>query len=133
VPQQRDEYLTHNINNGLLFKLRDDPRVTPVGAFIRRLSIDELPQLLNVLKGDMSLVGPRPLPVGADAFEQREMGRHALLPGITGLWQVEGANALTYDDMIDLDLTYVVTRSFSFDIWLLARTVPALLIRRSAC
>jgi exopolysaccharide biosynthesis polyprenyl glycosylphosphotransferase len=129
----RDSYLAHNVNTGLLFKLDDDPRITPVGSFIRRFSIDELPQLLNVLKGDMSLVGPRPLPVGADAFEQREMGRHALLPGITGLWQVEGANALTYDDMIDLDLTYVVTRSFSFDIWLLARTVPALLIRRSAC
>jgi lipopolysaccharide/colanic/teichoic acid biosynthesis glycosyltransferase len=115
----------------LLFKLQDDPRITPVGLLIRRLSIDELPQLFNVLKGDMSLVGPRPLPVGADEFEQQAMGRHALLPGITGLWQVEGANALTYFDMIDLDLTYVVTRSFAVDLWILARTLPALLVRRS--
>jgi exopolysaccharide biosynthesis polyprenyl glycosylphosphotransferase len=127
----RNAFLAHNINNGLLFKLPDDPRVTPIGAFIRRLSIDELPQLLNVLKGEMSLVGPRPLPVGADEFEQQAMGRHALLPGITGLWQVEGANALTYYDMIDLDLTYVVTRSFNLDLWLLARTLPALMVRRS--
>jgi exopolysaccharide biosynthesis polyprenyl glycosylphosphotransferase len=129
----RDAYLAHNVNTGLLFKLHDDPRITPIGSLLRRFSIDELPQLFNVLKGDMSLVGPRPLPVGADEFEQREMGRHALLPGITGLWQVEGANALTYHDMIDLDLTYVVTRSFSFDLWLLTRTVPALLVRRSPC
>jgi lipopolysaccharide/colanic/teichoic acid biosynthesis glycosyltransferase len=127
----RDAYLGHNVNNGLLFKLQDDPRITPVGLLIRRLSIDELPQLFNVLKGDMSLVGPRPLPVGADEFEQQAMGRHALVPGITGLWQVEGANALTYFDMIDLDLTYVVTRSFAVDLWILARTLPALLVRRS--
>jgi lipopolysaccharide/colanic/teichoic acid biosynthesis glycosyltransferase len=129
---QRDEYVANNINNGLLFKLRDDPRITPVGTFIRRLSIDELPQLLNVLKGDMSLVGPRPLPVAAEEFDQLAMARHAINPGITGLWQVEGANALPYHDMIDLDLIYVITRSFRSDLSLLARTLPALLIRRSA-
>jgi lipopolysaccharide/colanic/teichoic acid biosynthesis glycosyltransferase len=129
---QRDEYVANNVNSGLLFKLRDDPRITPVGTFIRRLSIDELPQLLNVLKGDMSLVGPRPLPVAAEEFDQLAMARHAINPGITGLWQVEGANALPYHDMIDLDLIYVITRSFRSDLSLLARTLPALLIRRSA-
>jgi lipopolysaccharide/colanic/teichoic acid biosynthesis glycosyltransferase len=130
--EQLDGYLARNINTGLLFKIRDDPRVTPVGGFIRRLSIDELPQLINVLRGDMSLVGPRPLPVSAEEFEGPARGRHAVPPGITGPWQVEGGNALAYHDMVDLDLTYVATRNFAYDLQLLVRTIPALLIRRSA-
>src|SRR6266849_2411163 len=121
-----------NESNGPVFKMRLDPRVTPVGAFIRRYSLDELPQLINVLKGDMSLVGPRPLPVGADEFEEPARARHAVPPGITGPWQVEGGNALPYADMVDLDLTYVATRTLGYDLQLLARTLPALLIRRSA-
>jgi lipopolysaccharide/colanic/teichoic acid biosynthesis glycosyltransferase len=129
---QRDDYVGLNINTGLLFKLHDDPRVTPVGGLIRRLSIDELPQLINVLKGDMSLVGPRPLPVTADEFEEPARARHSVLPGITGPWQVEGGNALAYPDMVDLDLTYIATRSLGYDLQLLVRTVPALLNRRSA-
>ena len=130
--QQRDGYIDQNVNTGLLFKVPDDPRITPVGASIRRLSIDELPQLVNVLKGDMSLVGPRPLPVDPNEFDGPARARHAVPPGITGPWQVEGGNALDYSDMVDLDLTYIATRSFGYDLQLLARTVPALLTRRSA-
>jgi exopolysaccharide biosynthesis polyprenyl glycosylphosphotransferase len=129
---RRDDYAQDNVNNGLLFKLHDDPRVTPVGTIIRRLSIDELPQLVNVVKGDMSLVGPRPLPVDPTEFDTPAQRRHDVAPGITGLWQVEGANALPYEDMVRLDLTYIATRTFAYDLWLLARTVPALFIRRSA-
>jgi lipopolysaccharide/colanic/teichoic acid biosynthesis glycosyltransferase len=129
---KRAELLDQNINGGLLFKMHHDPRITPVGSVIRRLSIDELPQLVNVLKGDMSLVGPRPLPVDPDDFDGRDQARHAVPPGITGPWQVAGGNALDYTDMVDLDLTYVSTRSFWYDLTLIARTLPALLSRRSA-
>lgn len=130
---RRDEHLASNINtDGLLFKLENDPRITPVGAVIRRFSIDELPQLVNVIKGDMSLVGPRPLPVDPDEFDVAAQIRHKVAPGITGLWQVHGANALRYSDMVDLDLTYVTTRSMGLDLVLLARTLPAVIFRRAA-
>ncbi|MDQ6782606.1 MAG: exopolysaccharide biosynthesis polyprenyl glycosylphosphotransferase [Actinomycetota bacterium] len=129
---RRHEHLTSNINTeGLLFKLENDPRITPVGAVIRRFSIDELPQLVNVIKGDMSLVGPRPLPVDPDEFDVSAQIRHKVSPGITGLWQVHGANALRYADMVDLDLTYVTTRSMGLDLVLLARTLPAVVFRRA--
>jgi lipopolysaccharide/colanic/teichoic acid biosynthesis glycosyltransferase len=118
-----------NINDGLLFKLERDPRVTPVGRVIRRLSIDEMPQLWNVLRGDMSLVGPRPLPVPAEAFSPAERRRHDVLPGITGLWQVSGANELSYRQMIELDLAYVERRSLAGDIGIIVRTIPALMGR----
>src|SRR5206468_7645913 len=110
--QLNEHYAHANVANGLLFKLPDDPRVTPVGNLIRRLSIDELPQLFNVLMGDMSLVGPRPLPVSPEAFDAVALRRHLVRPGITGPWQVAGCNEVGYDDMIRLDLTYVATRSF---------------------
>ncbi|MHB1533934.1 MAG: sugar transferase, partial [Acidimicrobiales bacterium] len=128
----RHAHLTENVNSGLLFKLEDDPRITRVGAVIRRFSFDELPQLWNVLKGDMSLVGPRPLPVDPSEFDVEAQVRHQVLPGITGLWQVHGANALPYPDMLDLDLAYVTTRSLGVDLLLLAKTIPALLVRRAA-
>jgi lipopolysaccharide/colanic/teichoic acid biosynthesis glycosyltransferase len=118
--------------NGLLFKLPDDPRVTPVGNLIRRFSIDELPQLVNVLVGDMSLVGPRPLPVDPDEFDAIAAKRHCVRPGITGPWQVGGGHALGYDDMIKLDLGYVDTWSLRHDLWLLLMTIPTVLVRRSA-
>ncbi|MDQ2724962.1 MAG: sugar transferase [Actinomycetota bacterium] len=128
----RNRHLASNINTGgLLFKLENDPRITPVGAVIRRFSVDELPQLFNVLKGNMSLVGPRPLPVEADEFDVAAQIRHKVAPGITGLWQVHGANALRYTDMVDLDLTYVTTRSMGLDLVLLARTLPAVIFRRA--
>ena len=129
--QQVDHSDSNFVNGGLLFKLAKDPRVTPVGGILRRLSIDELPQLLNVLLGDMSLVGPRPLAVEPEEFDIRAQIRHQAAPGITGMWQALGANALDYDDMLDLDLAYVATRSFGVDVLTLLRTVPAVLVRRS--
>jgi lipopolysaccharide/colanic/teichoic acid biosynthesis glycosyltransferase len=127
----REDLDSENMANGLLFKLRADPRITRVGRVIRRLSVDELPQLLNVLKGDMSLVGPRPLPVSPDDFTVDAHDRHLVPPGITGLWQVHGTNALAYPDMLDLDFSYLATRTLALDLTLIARTVPALLVRRS--
>lgn len=124
------DHLDANVNDGLLFKLRDDPRVTPVGRVLRRLSIDELPQLLNVLTGEMSLVGPRPLPVDPTEFDAAADRRHAVRPGITGPWQVSGANGLSYADMVALDLDYVARWSLRRDVVLLARTLPAVATRR---
>lgn len=124
------EYMHHNVHESLLFKMERDPRVTRFGDVIRRLSIDELPQLFNVLKGDMSLVGPRPLAADPCDFDTGAQIRHQVLPGITGLWQVHGANALPYADMVELDLTYVATRSLGTDLVLLLKTIPALLVRR---
>jgi exopolysaccharide biosynthesis polyprenyl glycosylphosphotransferase len=126
------EYLPRNVHRSLLFKVEGDPRITPVGNLIRRFSIDELPQLFNVLKGEMSLVGPRPLAVGADDFDTAAQIRHEVLPGITGLWQVNGGNALPYEDMVDMDLAYVTNHTLGLDLMLMARTIPALLVRRGA-
>lgn len=119
-----------NIHSGLLFKIDNDPRVTRVGRVLRRLHLDELPQLLNVVKGDMSLVGPRPLPVDPDEFTGPARLRHRVRPGITGPWQVLGGNTLDYDEMIELDLAYVATWSFATDLRLLAGTLGAVLSRR---
>ena len=130
--QLTDHYASANMANGLLFKLPEDPRVTPVGNLIRRLSIDELPQLINVLVGDMSLVGPRPLPVDPDEFDAEATRRHSVRPGITGPWQVAGGHVLSYDDMIKLDLAYVDSWSVRRDLWLLLMTIPTILVRRSA-
>jgi len=118
-----------NMTDGLLFKIHRDPRVTRVGRLIRRTSIDELPQLLNVVRGQMSLVGPRPLPVSPDDFDVADDRRHAVRPGITGFWQVSGGPALGYRDMIDLDLTYIRDWSLALDLRIMARTVPALVSR----
>jgi lipopolysaccharide/colanic/teichoic acid biosynthesis glycosyltransferase len=128
--EQREDYEHHNASDGLLFKLDGDPRVTRVGRLIRRTSIDELPQLVNVLLGQMSLVGPRPLPVAPDRFDAWDNERHAALPGITGYWQISGGTALGYDAMVRLDLAYIRNASLLLDLRLLARTVPALLHRR---
>jgi exopolysaccharide biosynthesis polyprenyl glycosylphosphotransferase len=125
------EVAAHNVTDGLLFKMRNDPRVTRVGAVIRRLSIDELPQLWNVLKGDMSLVGPRPLAAEASDFSVMDGRRHCVLPGITGYWQVAGGNGLTYQEMVKLDLAYIQNRSLWLDVRLLVKTIPALVHRRS--
>jgi lipopolysaccharide/colanic/teichoic acid biosynthesis glycosyltransferase len=113
-----------------LYKLVDDPRVTRVGAVLRRLSLDEVPQLLNVLKGDMSLVGPRPaLDFEADLFPDWAAPRYLVAPGVTGLWQVSGRNRLTMLQGLELDVEYVERRSFVVDLLILARTVPAVLGR----
>lgn len=118
-----------NMTDGLLFKIHRDPRVTRVGRLLRRTSIDELPQLLNVLRGDMSLVGPRPLPVKPEDFDVADDRRHAVRPGITGFWQVSGGPALGYRDMIDLDLAYIRDWSLKLDLRIMWRTLPALLAR----
>jgi exopolysaccharide biosynthesis polyprenyl glycosylphosphotransferase len=125
----RAELEASNVTDGLLFKLARDPRTTTVGALLRRTSIDELPQLWNVLRGDMSLVGPRPLHVEPESFGQLDAQRHAARPGITGYWQVSGGNGLTYKEMIKLDLAYVHNWSIWLDVRLLLRTFPALLNR----
>jgi exopolysaccharide production protein ExoY len=115
-------------------KLRRDPRVTPLGRFLRRASFDELPQLLNVLRGEMSLVGPRP--VTADELARYGSGTsayEAMRPGLTGLWQVRGRNDLRFDDRVALDRAYVAGWSLTGDLGILARTVPAVLFGRGAC
>ncbi|MDI6711722.1 MAG: sugar transferase [Anaerosomatales bacterium] len=122
-----------NEADGPLFKIKDDPRVTRVGKVLRRYSIDEFPQLINVLKGEMSLVGPRPpLPREVEAYGDREWQRMQVLPGMTGLWQVSGRSHLTFDEMIRLDLFYIENWSVAFDIALLVRTLPAVLAAHGA-
>lgn len=122
-----------NEGNGVLFKMKDDPRVTRVGKWIRRYSIDELPQLINVLKGDMSLVGPRPpLPKEVAAYEQHEHRRLLVKPGITGLWQVSGRSDLSWEESIRLDLYYVENWSPAQDLMILFRTLRAVLARDGA-
>jgi exopolysaccharide biosynthesis polyprenyl glycosylphosphotransferase len=114
-----------NETDGLLFKIAEDPRVTPVGRFLRRSSIDELPQLLNVLRGDMSLVGPRPLPVRDGDFTGDVRRRLLVRPGITGLWQVNGRSQLSWEDSVRLDLYYVENWSIALDLAILLRTAGA--------
>ncbi len=111
-----------NEGDGLLFKIKDDPRVTRIGRVLRRLSVDELPQLLNVLRGDMSLVGPRPLAVDGAAFVDHEHRRHLVKPGMTGLWQVSGREEQSWDDAVRLDLYYVENWSLALDLVILMRT-----------
>ncbi len=120
-------------NDGVTFKLRKDPRVTRVGEFIRKYSIDELPQFLNVLTGEMSLVGPRPaLPSEVAKYGERDMRRLAGKPGITGLWQVSGRADIPFQEMVELDVQYLETRSIWTDISLLLRTPMAVLAGRGA-
>ena len=113
-----------------LYKLENDPRVTKAGARMRRFSLDELPQLFNVLRGEMSLVGPRPvLAWEAEMFRQSDQRRFEVKPGITGLWQVKGRSRLSYREQLALDVEYVHRRSLAFDLAILAGTVPALFRR----
>jgi exopolysaccharide biosynthesis polyprenyl glycosylphosphotransferase len=118
---------------GVMFKLREDPRVTMVGKILRKFSIDELPQLLNVVKGDMSLVGPRPpLPEEVTRYEDWQFDRLEVPPGITGLWQVSGRADLSFDDAVRLDLFYIENWSLAYDLFIIAKTVPVLLSSRGA-
>jgi exopolysaccharide biosynthesis polyprenyl glycosylphosphotransferase len=122
-----------NEASGALFKIRHDPRLTRVGRFLRRYSLDELPQLLNVLAGKMSLVGPRPLPQrDFDQLEPWHKKRYLVLPGITGLWQVSGRSELDFDDLVRLDFLYLERWSVGLDLAILLKTVPAVLSRRGA-
>jgi lipopolysaccharide/colanic/teichoic acid biosynthesis glycosyltransferase len=112
-------------NGNKVYKLVDDPRITPLGRFLRRTSLDELPQLWNVLRGDMSLVGPRPcLPYEWELYQEWQRRRLDVLPGITGLWQVTGRSQVSFEEMVLLDLHYIANWSLGLDIALLAKTVP---------
>jgi exopolysaccharide biosynthesis polyprenyl glycosylphosphotransferase len=122
-----------NEATGPLFKIRDDPRMTPIGRVMRRYSIDELPQLFNVLLGQMSLVGPRPLPQrDYDRLDDWHKKRYLVMPGITGLWQVSGRADLDFDDLVRLDFLYLERWSVFLDLSILLKTVPAVLSRRGA-
>jgi exopolysaccharide biosynthesis polyprenyl glycosylphosphotransferase len=122
-----------NEASGALFKIRDDPRVTRVGRVLRSLSLDELPQLVNVFRGQMSLVGPRPLPVRDHALlEDWHKARYHVLPGMTGLWQISGRSGLSFDDLVRLDFTYLENWSIWYDVSIIAKTIPAVLARRGA-
>jgi exopolysaccharide biosynthesis polyprenyl glycosylphosphotransferase len=131
--QRQADLESLNEASGPLFKIRDDPRMTPVGRFLRRYSLDELPQLLNVLMGQMSLVGPRPLPQrDYDRLDDWHRKRYLVLPGITGLWQVSGRAELDFDDLVRLDFLYLERWSVGLDLTILLKTVPAVLMRRGA-
>jgi exopolysaccharide biosynthesis polyprenyl glycosylphosphotransferase len=122
-----------NEASGALFKIRLDPRITPLGRFLRRYSLDELPNLLNVLRGEMSLVGPRPLPLRDYALlDEWHRRRYNVLPGITGLWQVAGRSDLTFDDLVRLDFYYLENWSIWLDVSILVRTPSAVLRRHGA-
>lgn len=122
-----------NEAEGALFKIREDPRVTRVGRILRRLSLDEIPQVLNVLRGQMSLVGPRPLPLrDYRLLDDWHHARYSVLPGMTGLWQISGRSGLGFDDLVRLDFTYIENWSIWLDITIIAKTIPAVILRRGA-
>jgi exopolysaccharide biosynthesis polyprenyl glycosylphosphotransferase len=122
-----------NEKSGALFKIRHDPRLTRIGRILRRFSIDELPQLVNVVRGEMSLVGPRPLPMrDFERLEEWHKKRYLVLPGITGLWQVSGRSELDFDDLVRLDFLYLERWSMFLDMSILLKTIPAVLSRRGA-
>jgi exopolysaccharide biosynthesis polyprenyl glycosylphosphotransferase len=122
-----------NEADGALFKMRNDPRVTRVGVIMRRFSVDEMPQLFNVLRGEMSLVGPRPLPVrDYELLDDVQKNRYLVLPGLTGLWQVSGRSDLSFDELVRLDFYYIEYWSIWLDLTILARTVPVVVSGRGA-
>lgn len=122
-----------NEADGAIFKIREDPRITKPGAFLRRWSLDELPQLFNVLKGDMSLVGPRPLPQrDFERLDEWHKKRYLVLPGLTGLWQVSGRSELEFDDLVRLDFLYIERWSVFLDVIIILRTIPAVLRKHGA-
>jgi exopolysaccharide biosynthesis polyprenyl glycosylphosphotransferase len=131
--EQQDELEDENEASGALFKIRDDPRVTRVGKVLRRLSLDELPQLVNVLRGQMSLVGPRPLPLRDHAMlDDWHKARYLVLPGMTGLWQVSGRSELDFDELVRLDFLYLERWSVFLDLTIMLKTIPAVFRTRGA-
>ncbi|MEZ4703105.1 MAG: sugar transferase [Rhodothermales bacterium] len=119
--------------DGSMYKLNNDPRVTEFGRFLRKTSLDELPQLFNVLSGSMSLVGPRPpIPYEVSAYKSWHMQRLRVKPGVTGLWQVSGRSATTFDEMVRLDIDYIQRRSLALDVRILLKTIPAALNTKTA-
>lgn len=127
------DLLDRNEVEGAMFKMRDDPRVTRIGRFIRRHSIDEFPQFVNVLLGQMSVVGPRPpLPREIPGYSERDFRRLTVKPGLTGPWQVSGRSDLSFSEMVELDLDYIERRGFLYDLSLIARTVKVVLTGEGA-
>ncbi len=129
----KDTLLEQNESGGVIFKMKRDPRITRVGRVIRKLSIDELPQLFNVLKGDMSLVGPRPpVPREVAEYELSDRRRLEIIPGLTCLWQVSGRSDINFEGQVRLDVQYLESQSLIGDIILLLKTIPAVLSGRGA-
>lgn len=125
--------MAKNEAQGPIFKIKDDPRITPIGKFLRQSSLDEIPQLFNVLKGEMSLVGPRPpLPHEVDQYEDWQKGRLSVKPGMTGLWQVRGRSDISFDEGVLMDLYYIENWSLRLYFKILLRTIPAVLFSRGA-
>jgi len=131
--EMRDALAAQNEASGPLFKMQDDPRVTRVGKWLRKFSIDEFPQIINVLRGEMALVGPRPpLPEESEKYTDHHWRRMEVVPGMTGLWQVSGRSRLTFDEMIRLDLFYIENWSVGFDMSIILRTLPAVVLARGS-
>lgn len=129
----RNELEDLNETGGIIFKIKRDPRITRVGHFMRRYSLDELPQLYNVFKGDMSLVGPRPHPItDVSKYSLEHRRRFEITPGITCFWQVSGRSEIGFEKQVDLDLQYIQSQSFWLDIILLLKTIPAVIFGRGA-
>ncbi|MQR27468.1 sugar transferase [Leuconostoc mesenteroides] len=121
---KRDKLMDLNHTGGPIFKIQQDPRITKVGTFLRAHSLDEIPQFINVLKGDMSMVGPRPaLPEEVQEYTDAELTRLQVLPGLTGLWQVSGRSNLTYQEMISLDIAYIEDKNIILDLVIIWKTV----------
>lgn len=130
---KKDQLMAQNQAGEIIFKMKRDPRITKVGRIIRKLSIDELPQLFNVVKGDMSLVGPRPaVPREVDQYSLSERRRLEVIPGITCLWQVKGRSEIDFEGQVSLDVQYVESQSFWGDVVILLKTIPAVLSGRGA-
>ena len=132
APSLKEEIRKAHNMSGPDFKLEDDPRVTRVGRFLRKSSLDELPQLWNVLKGDMSLVGPRPTSFDPTTYDLWHTERLEVAPGLTGLWQIARRGDIDFDDRVRLDIAYVRNRSLRLDLAILIRTIPAVLSQRGA-
>jgi len=132
--KKKAELINENEMSGVTFKMKRDPRITKVGRIIRKLSIDELPQLLNVIKGDMSLVGPRPpVPKEVEEYTLFDRKRLDIIPGITCLWQISGRSNINFEGQIRLDVAYMDSQSFWGDIKILVKTIPAVLLGKGAC
>ena len=130
---QKELEAKNEVKGGVLFKMKDDPRITKVGRVLRRYSLDELPQLINVVRGEMSLVGPRPLPLrDVERFSEHHLIRHEILPGITGLWQVCGRSNVNSEEVFDLDLTYIQHWTLALDFKILIQTLKAVLAKEGA-
>jgi lipopolysaccharide/colanic/teichoic acid biosynthesis glycosyltransferase len=128
-----EQLLVLNESQGAMFKIKEDPRITKVGKFIRSKSIDELPQLFNVLKGEMSLVGPRPpLPREVVMYTNKDYQRLLVIPGCTGLWQISGRNKLGFKEMVDLDLEYIKNRNILLDIKIILKTFKEVIVSKDA-